>query len=156
MINRTCLFFALVLSLTFAGSTYAADSSNGLPLVKATSGAGVCSLIQDNLKRGVDAKAVTKVNIRLGNEVCEVIKCAIDGGGSLSLILAGAVEAGSTPDVLSRCAVSAGADPSEVAQILQDLGKRLGYASQEDNIVPIDTSTIPENTGSRSVSPSSF
>ncbi len=115
----------------------------------------VCSLIKDNIKRGVDEKAVTKTNIQLGHNVCYVVKCAIDGGGDLKLIIAGAVEAGVTSDVVTKCGVEAGADPLIVAQILQNLGEGLGYSQPGDEFVPMAPAPSG-NTAGRFVSPSHF
>jgi hypothetical protein len=156
MMKRVVILFVISLSLTLAGSVFAADLQKDIPLAKKGEGNEVCNLIKDNLQRGVDAKAVTKTNIKLGNEVCYVIKCAIDGGGDLRLVITGAVEAGSTPDVVSRCSVDAGADPARVAGVLQSLGEGLGYSSPADNFVPMDTRTVGTTTGTTFVSPSSF
>ncbi len=138
--------FFLVSFLAFAhGSVLAQESPKS----------EVCSLIKDNLKRGVDAKAVIKTNIQLGNNVCYVVKCAIDGGGELELIIAGAMEAGSTPDVVTKCCVDAGADPALIAQIFRNLGEGLGYSPLGDEMVPMDQAKTGSPTG-RSISPSSF
>jgi hypothetical protein len=114
-----------------------------------------CDLIKDNLKRGVDAKAVTKTNIQLGQNVCYVIKCAIDGGGELSAVIAGAVEAGSTADVVTKCCMDAGADPAKIARIFQNLGEGLGYSPPEGELVPM-TPVMIQTPAGRSISPSAF
>ena len=156
MIQRLIIFFTFFITL-FAAATFvsAAESPyDALPGEKGKDGE-VCSLIKDNLQRGVDAKAVTKTNIRLGSDVCYVIRCAIDGGGELKLIITGAVEAGATPDVVSRCCVEAGAEPAKIAEVLQGMGEA-GYSRVEDQFVPMDSATVGRNTGTRFVSPSSF
>jgi hypothetical protein len=156
MINRAFIPFVIALSVMISGSLLAAEPPKDISLGEKGGGSEVCSLIKDNLQRGVDAKAVTKTNIRLGNEVCYVVKCAIDGGGELKLIVAGAVEAGSTPDVVSRCCVDAGADPAKIAEVLQGMGQGLGYSLPGEQLVPMDASVVGSNTGTRLVSPSSF
>ncbi len=115
----------------------------------------VCNLIKDNLKRGVDAKAVTKTNIQLGQNVCYVIRCAIEGGGELRPVIMGAMEAGSTSDVVSKCCVDAGAQPGDIAQILQGAGEGLGYSPPGDEMIPMSAVSVGAPAG-RSISPSSF
>jgi hypothetical protein len=124
----------------------------------------VCSLIKDNLERGVGAKAVTKTNIQLGHNTCYVIKCAIAAGGNLDEIISGAVEAGATPDVISRCAIDAGVDAGAVAEGLTRTGSTSpyysksegpGYLAAEGELVPIDP--LPNAaSGGGYVSPSGF
>ena len=157
MIQRSIIFFTFFLTL-FAAATFVSAAESPYDALPGEKGKGgeVCSLIKDNLQRGVDAKSVTKTNIRLGNDVCYVIKCAIDGGGELNLIITGAVEAGATPDVVSRCCVDAGAEPAKIAEVLQSMGEGTGYSHPGDQFVPMDTATVGRNTGTRFVSPSSF
>jgi len=150
------ILFALVLSLAFSpGSALAQESQKDIFFGKDSGNKEVCVLIKDNLKRGVDAKSVTKTNIQLGNNVCFVIKCAIDGGGELRLIITGAIEAGSTADVVTKCSVDAGADPGTIAQILQSVGEGLGYSPPGDEMVPMDPAPRGTTTG-RFISPSAF
>jgi hypothetical protein len=156
MFRRVLISTVLSLSLMFASGVFADAPQKDTPPAIKGDGSGVCSLIKDNIHRGVDTKAVTKTNIKLGNEVCYVVKCAIDGGGQLRLIIAGAVEAGSTPDVVSRCCVDAGADPDQVAGVLESLGEGFGYSSPGEGFVPMDTRTVGTTTGTRFVSPSTF
>ncbi len=157
MIHRLVISFTLLLAV-FYSAAVASAAEHGYGALPGEKGKGgeVCSLIKDNLRRGVDAKAVTKTNIRLGNDVCYVVKCAIDGGGKLSLIISGAVEAGATPDVVSRCCVDAGAEPAKIAEVLQNLGDDPPSSSAADQFVPMDSVTVGRNTGTRFVSPSSF
>ncbi len=137
------------------GSVFAQESQKDILSGKDSGSKEVCVLIKDNLKRGVDAKAVTKTNIQLGHNVCYVVKCAIEGGGELKLIITGALEAGSTSDVVSKCCVDAGAEPGMIAQILESVGEGLGYSPLGDEMIPMD----PVSTGTKggsSISPSSF
>jgi hypothetical protein len=138
-----------------SGSVLAQESPNDILSAKGSGDKEVCVLIKDNLKRGVDAKAVTKTNIQLGHNVCYVVKCAIEGGGELKLIITGALEAGSTSDVVTRCCVDAGAEPGMIAQILQSVGEGLGYSPPGDEMIPMDPA-LRGTTGGRSISPSSF
>jgi len=117
----------------------------------------ICELIKNDLKRGVDAKAVTKANILLGNNVCFVIKCVIDGDGELKALIAGAVEAGSTPDVVSRCCLNAGVNAAAVAQALKVAKEPAGQTDSQTpaDIVPTDPKPTPDS-GNSLVSPSSF
>jgi hypothetical protein len=156
MINRllTPLVFLLYLACSAGSVAGAENSSDGLSGKDARE-KELCTLIKDNLKRGVDAKSVTKTNVQLGHSVCHVIRCAIDGGGELRLIITGAVEAGSTPDVVTRCCVDAGAEPGTIAKILQSLGEGLGYSPPGDELVPVDP--VPTGTAAgRFISPSAF
>ncbi len=154
MIQRTLILFASLLAL-FSAATISHAAESALSAEKGGK-KEVCSLIKDNLQRGVDAKSVTKTNIQLGNEVCYVVHCAIDGGGELKLVITGAVEAGATADVVSRCCVDAGAEPARVAEALQSIGEGLGYSQPGDAFVPMATATVGRSTGTRFVSPSSF
>lgn len=120
----------------------------------------MCELIKNDLRRGVDAKTVTKTNILVGNNFCLVVKCVIDGGGRLDLLIAGAVEAGSTPDVISRCCISAGAKPGSVAQALLSVGEPVSSTAVGDNssavqLVPSDA-VPPGDPQGGTISPSSF
>ncbi len=157
MIHRLVISSTFLLALFYAAAVVsAAEYQYGALPGEKGKGGEVCSLIKDNLRRGVDAKAVTKTNIRLGNDVCYVIKCAIDGGGELRLIISGAAEAGATPDVVSRCCVDAGAEPAKIAEALQNLGDDPPYSPTVDPFVPMDSVKVGRNTGTRFVSPSSF
>ncbi|MCK7514160.1 MAG: hypothetical protein MZV70_65870 [Desulfobacterales bacterium] len=92
--------------------------------------------MKNDLRRGIDAKAVTKANILLGNNVCFVITCVIDGGADLKRLVAGAVEAGGTPDVISRCCTSAGVKPSSVAQAFQSAARACRPCNSRGGAVP--------------------
>ena len=120
----------------------------------------ICELMKNDIRRGIDPKAVTKANIVLGNNVCFVITCVIDGGADLKRLVAGAVEAGGTPDVISRCCTSAGVKPSSVAQAFQSAGETAGPATPGEapspvEVVPSDT-TPTEPPAGKVISPSSF
>jgi hypothetical protein len=150
------MFAGFVSLLVFSpGSGLAQESQKDILSGKDSDNKEVCVLIKDNLKRGVDAKGVTKTNIQLGHNVCYVVKCAIEGGGELKLIITGALEAGSTSDVVTKCCVDAGADPGMIAQIVQSVGEGLGYSTPGDEMTPIDP-VAAGTTGGRFISPSSF
>lgn len=167
MFNRLLIFLIIPLACVFLPCVVFAEE-NLRDILSGKEGCDrvvcddICALIKNNLKRGVDAKAVTRTSIQLGHSVCQVIGCAIDGGGELRLIIGGAVEAGSTPDVVSRCSVDAGAKPGSVAQILQSLGEDLGYTPPGEELVAPGGELIPVDsvptgpTGGRVISPSSF
>lgn len=145
------LFFVLFLTYS-AGSVYAQEY---LLTDKDAGAKEACSLIKDNLQRGVDAKAVTKDNIQLGNNACYVIKCVIDGGGELKSVISGAMEAGCTTDVVTKCCMDAGVEPGMIAQIFQSTGRGLEYSLPMDELIPFNPAPRGNSAG-RFISPSSF
>lgn len=171
MFNRLLIFLIIPLAFVFLPCVVFAEE-NLRDILSGKEGCDrvvcddICALIKNNLKRGVDAKAVIRTSIQIGHSVCQVIRCAIDGGGELRLIIAGAVEAGSTPDVVSRCSVDAGAKTGAVAQILKSLGEsppgEVLVTVPVEELVPPGEELVPVDSvptgppGGRVISPSSF
>jgi hypothetical protein len=131
MLKKISITLAVILCIVTGTSpeAFSVQAGTGLP-----SGSSflpqehrVCSLVQQDLDRGVRVRSVVKTSIQMGYNACMVVKCALSAGGDPKEVIGGAIDAGTPSDVVARCSLNAGAGLGEVLADLRSAGTNACY-----------------------------
>jgi len=143
----TISFLSLVILATLPlinNPVYAGETLKDILTKRYQEEKDICAVVKEAIRKGINAKEVTKICIEMGHNACLVVRCAVEGKGNLEQIIIGALEAGATPDVFSRCTLDAGAEAREIARIL------------EPELSPAEIGLAGGSSGGGLISPSSF